>query len=785
MEHIYIPGIRRIKVPHHEGEHRSGNDFHFAINLQELTREVAFGLPGYASDSGTLQDFWSNDDLARLLFDPGRIEGPMQTEADTPQGQAVLQAVENLITGCDLNDAAIAGAMTPEGFSSRRTDANGMELGPTILFFAEGALRSVRLKGREGMPSKYRTLAMSRRYWVDGGKKELAEYLSWFFKDYVERVAECNQKLQEEMAPVQLALARVNDAMLAVTAMLDFAAPPAVRRKLWDSAPPKPTDDWVYTVGVLQDPPTHSQISNAEQFRDNTLQPLAKRLAETVRWMSSGAVERGKYWNAAKTRNDAAQRLLKALRTDEIILDLLESPAYVHPMHWLQLEHLLVNAFHQISTAPNALQDCGRSELLAMARVAAGGNVVVSVPTSAGARAREWAQKIMAFVPDNEIVEEPTPLSERLIALHGRVSEIHGQVSTLLTHGPTFARLYAATLPQMLHEVGRVTHTTGDTTALTKRAWLFRSLSGVGDLHEEAQQLLMDEVNAIIRKMDPTRARKLLGRDSRLFHETRRYFDSGLAWEAFGSALTMVALYETVAEGESEPAMWTINAFQAVIDASTTALAFGETLAGSRVYAMAMRDCGGGLLAKLEGVSDHPMFKGAGLFSGWLGLVSSVLAVNQVPKTAMTVTKEIAQEKVLMSAVQLVFSGLEVAIGAMPVAGVVLLVGQFLLATRATWAELMLPNVSALPGTGRYVRGLWEALENDRALKGVLKGVPWGAEVSQRISGLEERVLDVSQSGDGVFWTLRQPDFIKSPIVQNVLIEKYGLDKGVAEELVG
>ncbi|MEX1362050.1 MAG: hypothetical protein AB1Z98_02940 [Nannocystaceae bacterium] len=619
---------------------------------------------------------------------------------------------------------------------------------------------------------KYRQLAAERTYQVTLAGKDVSQHLIDFRRMYIDSVKMWNEKLREQMYPVALALAQVQDAYLAMTAMLDFAEPAAVRRKLWDTDPPREQDPWATSPGILPEPPTAQQLGNARHLRDNTIAPLTKHLAETLAWMGTGAAERGKVWNTASARNTSARLLLSNLRSDEIIGELLDNHAFVQPLLWAQLEALLLDAFFQISTSPEARRDLLDSELMAIARVAARFEVIVQVTDPHDARERELAERIMSIVPETELQEQPTSLSKRLIALVGTVDDT-------LSRTNTFARLWLENLSSLVEDY-RVTKAAltdhRRDGSLDVRALLFRSIMGLNRAKEIDIGKVWKALNELARADNPIEARRFSMSVSAAMHRARRHLDGAAAWEGLESAMALLSLYEVVVAKNEEPAMHTIGIMQAVLGASGASTELLGVLNEAPTMLKLVGDRGRRLLEVLATAKEHPLMKVSGIFGAWLSFVGAVLSTKQTP--TMTATeKEIGAEKILFSGVQLVLSGLALATVPTSVASLVLFVGQTMLTSRAQWAAKLFPSVKALPGTGRYVRGVWASIEGDEMFDRVTKGSPWRGEIDGLLTSVDGYTQEAVHVNAVSFWPLTKGQMVVPQIVRGVLARQYGLDK--------
>lgn len=774
-----VPGIRRVKLRDHEKLEGTDDGFYYAFNLQELPEEFALGLDDFDPAKPTLRDYWSDEMLARVLFDPPQSDFIL-TELEAETADVMKLYTFDIIDGCPLNDLMVGRARFEQGFRSTVVDEYGVEMGPTIIYVSESRLRSTTRDGCTDLSLRYQALVRTRRYVVEVASNDVVKQLEKFYIEHVVHVRRWNERILEKTKPIRQALSRVHNAHLAVTAMIDFAEPPSVRRELWGTTEPREDEPWVFSRDLLPHRPTKQQISNARSLRDNSLELLAKNLSQTLIWMNSGAEHQGKVYELAHARNTAARRLLDELRSDPLILTMLEEHERVPYGQWLMLEMVLVEAFMQIGTAPDVLSDLLGSEALAMMRVAARRDIDIEPQSGGTLRERELSQRISTFVPETELKEKETELSKRLI-------ELFGKTDSIKSHTDTFVRLWASTLTPMLHEVGRKAQDIGQIASVTKRCVLFRSVLGASKKEEYEQKTLWESLNRIAKTRDKRKAAlEVFDRETGSLQNIRRQFDSERAWRAFKGAVALFAVYETLADGEKKPAMYAIDGVKAILDASSAGLEFAETLVLSPTFMKAASHRGEGLFEALDRVSEKSLFKGIGIATAWVDLVGSVLAASAVDKskTKTTTEKEMAAEKIMLSGLQLAMTMLTTATGvAMPVAMAILFVGQTLLSSRDKWMASVLPGVEALPGPGRYVRGVWKSIVEDKEFAKQLKSCPWGGQINQMLDRLGDATFENAATGRGNFWPLGAGKLVLTSLVKGILIRQYGLGQEAAAQL--
>lgn len=767
MTELHIPGIRRIKIVDNDGhpDHKAGA-FHYAINLQELTEEVAFGLPGHQRDSGTRRDEWSHEEIAQIIFEPSNPEFVAVGEIE-----ALISATEHLLADCVLNDAAAVQARTDAGYASRRTDPTGAELGPTILYIPEEKLR----QGRRSIAHRYRALAAERIFPVELPGIDIRKRLLELRSLHLDHLENTNRELVRQSQPVEDAAARVQSAIAVMNAMIDFTKSSSERRALWATDDPKETEEFVLGRSPIPQQPTPEQEANALFVRDRTLTPILGALTETVQWMRSGASVEGSVFTHAQRRDVAANNLLLQLRTEPVVLSLLKNHEFVDTITWIIFDKFLRDSFALILTSPKAAEDLFSSELLGLARVLARPAFGAAAKGPQSKREVDLLARINSLVPETDLAEQPTELSEALKEL----AALGGKLSTLTTHTPTAVTLFSIGLPAFAPLLTQRVRTSRGNRWLDARAVMFRAAAS--SIAEVDHQALWDNMNRIARNGLPPQGALL---DRRLRRSARGHLGADTGTKALKVLLATLALYETAAENSDKPAA----KVHGLIDKSIALVSAGAGLAEAAVKSSVAMGVTGRhsdrLFKALDGINDTKGIKTLGLFGSWMGIMSSIMSVN-LADTKSWIEKDIELEKIIFSIAQFAIAAAEFAIGtSMPITALVLCIVQTFLEHREDWLPEIFDNVEGLHGTGKYVREVARHLRTPELERHLLIESA-RTELNAGLSLLGEFTRPAAPPSQRAFWALSAGELITPSIVARVLVRQYGLDPEGAAKAVG
>lgn len=773
MSDPFIPGIRRISV--RAKSRRSGvtHQFYFVLNLEQLTEEVAFGLPGHDKDSGTPREFWSDMELSQCVLG----EHDATFVAKLAAENLALEFSETILNS-DLNDKAVTFARGEGGFNSRMFDADGNDLGSTTLFIPEWKVRGKAL-GRS-----FRELAAERTYEVAFGSDDvISSRLVELMTYYLKPLQKLNRQVRAQSQVVSRAIGKVQNAHLAMTAMQDFARTPAERRKLWATNPPKVKDlALVDDASIIPNAPTNQQRSDAASLRDNTLPNLISPLTDLLAWLNDGSSGESKA-PLARERNKAAKTLLDTLRTEDVVTTLLAHSEFVAPGIWFVFELFLVECFSQMATAPDVLAELLGAEFMTIASLATARDLVLDVPEESTRRERELVAAINTFVPDTELVAKKTTLTEALENL-GKADGAKSTLGLVQRHGDAVSRLVFAAVPSVSRKLAELANAMNRDGDLAARSWLFRTAVGVADVNDGMAQRLFNDVSKLAKTSDKANAKVIFDLKHGALRDSRLALGSDIAWSSVKGILATQALWEVFVanRNKGDLAVRQLKAISTVITAAETGLELTQALAKAPSYFLAS-ERGKGLVSGISTVTDHALFKGVGHFGSFIGFVGTILVESQKRPTSVTETEQ-SRENVLLSGVQLALAiGAAVIPGGLPVASLVLFVGQTFLLNRDVWAAVI-PGIEALPGPGQFVRAVWKDLHTDKALKRVSEGSPVTKRLRDRLILLDQRTPEALSAGRGAFWRISPGDFILAPRAAGVLQQQYGFDQASATLIV-
>lgn len=772
----YVPGIRRVRIGEIDRRSGAGDGYYYAINLEELSEEVALGNPN--SEKQTFRTEWSDALLAIAFLRTGAYDEIDSDEDKVERIRHLALELFDLLRGVPFNEVAFEQSRYHEadtvGFTSQRLDASGA-VGPTILYIPEPAVRDARLR------TLHRDLLADRDYVVavEMPRKKVLKRLR-VLGYAIDDIAELDAKVEDDTKPLRRALAQIQSAQLAMTAMFDFAASSSHRQQVWGTVEPKADPQWWYGV-IVPDPPSRQQVKNADAFAKNNLSVLAAHLSKTIAWMTGGegwrnaaGEDTGTCWKYARERNDTAQQFLNKLRDDALLGELLDNHAILDHETLVAVVDLLARSFRAMTTSPAVYADLLGSEIMAMARVTAAETIVLE-PSWTEGRPHALAQEINAFVPENELAEVETPLSKRLIELES----IAGKVED---HGKGLARIL---LIDAMPGLFRTMVERADLKMAAEKkaqAAVFRTLVGAGDLPDKKAQALLDSVTKIS-KGDQSEARELLSSKG-VLRDAKISLASNLAWGAFKAAVAVFALRETLVEKEKAPAVKQLEAIKGIIDVLKAAKGIAETLSDSPSLMWRMADHGQGMLSRINEVAGHPAFDRVSHFGSFIDLVACVMThANKKGQRTQTQLEE-EREEVIFKATEMLIAMLPKALASgAAAASLTLLVAQTLLFDRKLWAYYC--DLQTLPGPGRYVRSIWNAIRKDKDFERVGSACPSWKQIESTLDTMGGAFPESIGEGRGDFWELVRPGSLEASDVLGLLKEQYGFDERAAAILVG
>ena len=783
MSNPMVPGLRRKPVQVYVREDFVRMEWFIVVNLDELTDTVVRGEP---AEGGLTKDEWTDDELGMLVYGPA-LWNPMTEAQKATNVDKLLDYLEQF----EQNEAPIARARFEKkeeddrkgGFKSRYENAGG-KICPTLLWFPEGVSRAAPM-----LSARYGVLAAARTYEYLFPETDFSVALSSFRSAYIDPVRKANEALAAELAPLREGVERLEFLHQVVSAMLDFAASPGARKKLWTVNKPYIDSPLAYKEGFACNP-NPTEISNATALRDVTLPRLTEAVASALEWRTNGVARKGHPGAAdlvlARERNDLAMELLEALRTNKIILLLLEEHENVVPTIWNLLEDILVDAFSQLATAPPALEELLASEFTAIARVGVQGDFDTSECKPKGEDAEEILREFDTFVPETELVERATELSKRLTNLRKGVDAFRAS-------GAAFERLWTVATPRMLP----VFRTVARSQAYVVRAMVervLRTMPGTADAKQSVVflQKYLDfaysknpgELNEFLKSvLDRTKRARLVGAAG------WAGFKCLLAAASLGLALGK-AVKGDVSERKASEAVAVVTALISTgkgaadfVGASIKAAPYiqGRWRTAHESYVRLTTIGGkqaGSTISMIDPVSAVLYFTGAALAYG-----EANAAYRKAKRRRSDVAKEEEamdqkREQAILAAVGVGLSLASVAaMTSFPVAGAVLALGALVL-DRGIWEDMS--SISGLPGPGLIARETYEHLNSER-FQDAIQYVPNKGEVLTRMESLRGFVSEPFQEGQGAFWRIGSQYL--GTTVTDILRTQYGISPEIATVL--
>lgn len=775
-----IPGLRRKPVQVHVRKDFVRQEWFLVVNLAELTEEVVRGE--LVGGGGTTKATWSYNEVGALFY--GAVRWNV---LDVDQQSTLLRKLIDYLEQFDQNKAPLEHAQTDEGFGSHY-DLPGKGTRPTLLWLPEAAsFAGLALKAR------YFELAAARTYEIFYPETNFHVALSSFRSAWIKPVVEANEKLNEQLAPLREGVERLEFLHQVVSAMLDFAAPPAERKRLWNITKPYVDSPHAYVKDFACDP-NPTEISNAKSLRDVTLPGLIRTVSAALEWRLAGIASPGHPGTAdlilADERNKRAMELLEALRTNKIILLLLKEHENVDPVLWGQLEEVLVEAFAQMCTSPVALEELAASEFPAIARAAVKGDFDTTQCKPKGQRAKAILTEIETFVPDTEFSAQLNDFSENLAKI--------GDTGDAFTEtGALFQRLWVMATPRLLPIFK---------SAVRSRAYVLRAVVQYVNRHipeeAEANARSLQKLLDFAHREDPKQLNRFLTDLIDRTKKARLVGAAGLAGVkllASGSALGL-ALGD-LGSGDVTEKKTSAGLAVATKLVATTKNAgdfLGATLEAAPYLQGRMRAAHGVYealttvagkagkagkatsLSMIDPVSSTLEFAGAALAYG----EANVAYRNAKKRKKGDTAKEdgAVDEAREQAVIALMGVGLTIASMAMmtplPVAGVVLAIGALSL-NRQVWERLT--DISGLPGPGLIARDTFEHLTSEK-FNDAIQYVPGRSEIKTRIESLRGYVTEPFHAGSGAFWRIGRGTSLGAT-ERHILHTQYGFPYSLGAKL--
>jgi len=775
MSEPQIPGMRRkpIQVTQPDGEFQL--KWFIVVNLADLTDAV---VNGERVGGGATKASWTDDDLGALTYGPTMWEALSDDQKDSN-----ITKLLDYLKQFDQNNDPIKHAREDSGFKSRYTTPEGKER-RTLLWFPEEVTRAAPM-----LSLSYGQLAAERTYRAHYPDTNFEVALSSFRLAWIKPVVEANAKLAHQLAPLREGVERLELLHQVVSAMLDFAAPPAKRKRLWRITKPYVTSPLAYQEGFAYKP-NPTELSNARSLRDVTIPGLTQAAAAALEWRMSGVARPGHPGTAdlvlAQDRNTEAMKLLEALRTNEIIQLLLGEHENVLPTVWNLLEEILVEAFAQLATAPPALEQLLESEFMCLARLAVQGDFDMSKTKANGPASKALLKEIETFVPETELAEKATALTK----LFGQMRD---GVDAFRAPSATYYRLWTMAAPRLMPVIKSVAK---------RRVYMlrasFQTAYAQNPLSPQTQQYFskMQDYFDVIDNENPEMLKHFL--DDLLARTKRTRLVGAAAWSGFSfiasaASLGLAFRYLTradVTDRTSSDALalttsllaTTKGAADFVGSVSEAAPYFQGRIRNAHETYSRLTTVGGkagASLSMLDPVISVFLFAGAALAYG-----EANVAYRKAKRRKSDTADEDrdVSEKREQAILALVGVGLGMASLALmmplPVAGAVLALGGLAL-DRETWKSLS--GLSSLPGPGKIAKDTYDFLTEEK-FRDAIQYAPTHAEISTRVESLRGFVSETFEEGTGTFWAMGAA--LLSSTHRDILRSQYGFPSTLIDKLV-
>jgi|GEM_PF-2833553 len=793
MSDPLIPGLMRVPINLGTADNPR-NVFFYLINLDQLTEAVVAGTPSLEPDTSVgTRVFWSDFEITKLVHN---LTPTAAADLPDDEQDRLTQNTLNFIHDeQDLNAFAIEFSRTEvdgeRGWANRVIDPEtGEDLGHTVLHIRESKVRNKYLQKR------YLDLCAHRTYRALHTDAFFFSKLRAFEKKHLKPAEARQDELEETIAPIRQACIAVSHAHLAVTAMIDVASSPDRRRKLWNADKPKEPPEAFDPL--IPRSPNKIERQNAAAVRDAQLPALFEHLSKTLAWMNQGFPDpEGDPFVDAELRNNRAQDLLDALRSNEHIISILENYQFVDSYLWNRMEGILLRAFRILITAPNTRQQLVKGELREIARHVSRVPPQLDAVTVHTERVQAVLDAMARFVPPTELAgEDPTRLSEAILG-------IKSEFDPVLDHRSTLAKLWAMSVPTMLEDIENAARKRGDLDpSAVAASWGWRASFNIADLKDVSQKELIEKVDELAAKPSKKKAKALFLQD-KFVVESRAGFTK-VGWASFETAVAILAATDAFIENSRSPSpRHSLEAWTAALEAVKGLPDLAAAISTTKPLAQASAGIGKSIFATIGALSDSPPAKILDGFVGVLKYAAVVDATNTTLRSRKKTAedKDAAREKLAVAGVSLALTAVGLTFGApVVIAGSVLAAGASVLLSRKLWGGT-LAGYENLPGPGRAVRAAFDSLVVDSARnegKGVdprdespgkltllfqLRGSPWEQEITNTLHSLESVTSPSTKVGLGCFWPVSSGNVIMTNFVGGIISRQYGLDLGFAKEV--
>jgi len=640
------------------------------------------------------------------------------------------------------------------------------------------------------LTARYRKMAAERTYKMMFPDTDFDVALDGFRGAYIKPVVQKNAELTKQLTPLRLGVERLEFLHQVLCAMLDFVASPAERHAKWNVTEPFVTSPNAYATKFVM-PPTPMERDNAEKLRDGIVPRLLQEATAALEWRMSGIAPAGHPDAAdlviARKRNELAMELLQALRTNKIILLLLDEHEHIPAATLSHLEDVIVEAFAQIATAPAALEQLTESELTAIVRISAKGDVDLSRCKPKGPDGKRFVDSLASFIPDNELIETPTELSEKFAKFAGRVDGLTASASLM-------TRLWVWGAPRVLTKLG----SKAKRNALSALLLIRWSMVDATGLDQEAAYKVMDHFVDFAEMKDP----KFLSRGlEKTIERTRHARAAGATvWSGikllFAAGSLAIAYSETKGDdAEAKKASKSLAlALSAIKTAQGTADFLGNTLESSPFIQGRLRN-GHELYSGMTTVAGKVAGETLSILDpaiGALEFTAAALAYGEANHAYKAAKKkghgagkeegkvDVAREQAVLAAM-----GVGVALASLalltplPLAGAALMLGGLML-DRGNWDAI--GDLASLPGPGRVAKDTFNHLRS-AAFKDAIQYAPNRGTIELRLELFEPFLEEHIVAGTGAFWSIGAGQLLSST-ARDIMRTQYGFSDEVANVLV-
>ncbi len=785
------PGVsvRPIRHPKRE-EVKPHTEYIFVFDLSKMTLATAFADPRLSDDPISQ---WSVDQLFRVMLEPKDPAVVKEIEELRPM---FLRHLVGAITGNPLNDEVVplaarhdpkSGSIT--AFRSTYSTAEEPDrVRNTVLHVSADATR---YEFTAGVLPDIRDDLLQPRVPSGGFISYLKEFRSLRLKPLQRLIA----KNDADVRKVLTAMACVQQINLALSFAEDFSLHD--RSKVWsdffDQVKPSGIRYFDMTQKELEqlflhgddfadETLDHVQIAKLRDFRKKQVDPLIDQLGKAAAWARAAETHGVKVCASAKKRDAEAKRLLKLLRMDDTILDALDQWDDVAPPERVALSWLFDDLLAAFSRCPGAMESLLESELVAVARGAAG--AAASIPTlpQGSPRQKAMSAAIAGFDPKAALGSEtPTTLTKV-------INRAFERYATTRTIASPIVSLWAHSTPAILARFDKLTP---DRVNSEGTAYLFRSVFGMGLLTTTEMKELYSDLDGIVEsaaikgvshKQTRARLKDLFKKD--LSHGKyplrSRWWGEGKIFNSMKLAVGLLGIRQGFIAAADDKTL----SPEGFIDLSAAVLRATE--AADELRPLLKDIFGAGKSAVHHAPSFLDQLPSAGKLARVTALVSLVSSYQAVGKTdASSLARDHAHADLAVAWLSLMVVLYETALATtFPVAGLALILLRWVLFDQDLW-DLIGGVTSASPAV-KVVRGILETIEDEGGEMGAfLRLAPnWGV-IQSRIEDVRDQSPATVETSEvakyGTYFHLQTGH---DGIVRTYAARSYGIAEEVAELIV-